>query len=261
MTDRFFIPIVLALLLLLPVQQVEGQERMRLQSYTLGIGRANQYDSYLSPMEYKGPQVSLLHESLRMTRWAGERISFQQLTEVACSLTENPAQTANDWAGRFSYDAAWHYHWQLPSRLRFMAGGMAGGNLGFLYNDRNGNNPAQARFDLHLALSAGALWDFSLWNRTFYLRYQADLPVLGTMFSPEYGESYYEIASQGEGSHLKCTYPGNSLCLRQMFTLDIPVRKSFIRLGYQSRIHQSHVNHIEAHDTSRSFSIGYRRGI
>lgn len=240
---------------------MQGQERMRLQSYTLGIGRANQYDSYLSPMEYTGPQVSLLHESLRMTHWAKERISFQQLTEVACSLTENPAQTANDWAGRLSYDAAWHYNWSLKPHLCILAGGMIGGNLGFLYNDRNGNNPAQARCDLHLAFSVAGLWDFSLWKRTCHLRYQADLPILGAMFSPEYGESYYEIASQGKGSNVKCTYPGNSLCLRQMLTLDFPVRKSFIRLGYMSRIHQSHVNHIEAHDISRSFSIGYMRGI
>lgn len=234
---------------------------MKLQSYTLGIGRANQYDSYLSPMEYTGPQLSLVHESQRMTRWAQEKVSFQQLTEVACSLTENPAQTANDWAGRISYDAAWHYNWEIHPHIRLLAGGMAGGNLGFLYNDRNGNNPAQARCDVHLAASAAGVWNFSLKRHTYYLRYQADLPVLGAMFSPEYGESYYEIATYGKGGHVKCTFPGNAFCVRQMLTLDIPIRKSFLRVGYMSHIHQSDVNHIETHDISRSFSIGYMRGI
>lgn len=261
MINRRIIHKILVLLLLFPVIEAQGQEKVKMQSYMLGIGRANQYDSYLSPMEYKGPQINLLHESLRMTHWAGEKVSFQQLTEVACSLTENPAHNANDWAGRASYDAAWHYNWMLPSHLRILAGGMMGGNLGFLYNDRNGNNPAQARCDLHLAASLAGVWDFSLWKHTFYLRYQADVPILGAMFSPEYGESYYEIASYGKGGHVKCTYPGNALCLRQMLTLDIPVRKSFIRIGYLSRIHQSHVNQIEAHDIARSFSIGYMRGI
>ncbi|MBP5619495.1 MAG: DUF3316 domain-containing protein, partial [Bacteroidaceae bacterium] len=68
-----------------------------------GVGRSNQLDTYLSPMEYKGPQFTFLRETLRMTHWANERLSFQSLTQGAFSLTENPAQNANEYGGHIGY--------------------------------------------------------------------------------------------------------------------------------------------------------------
>ena len=224
-----------------------------------GVGGSNQFDTYLSPMEYKGSQFTFLRETLRMTHRAKERLSFQSLTQGTFSMTENPAQNANEYGGHIGYNAGWHYNWMLRERLRLMAGGLLGADAGFLYNERNGNNPAQARLKADMALSLAGIYKFRLWRQMLALRYQADLPLLGCMFSPQYGQSYWEI-SQGNRDHNVCfTSPGNALSLRQLFTLDFPVRRFTIRTGYFSDIRQSHVNGIKMHDISRSFLIGFVR--
>ena len=224
-----------------------------------GQGGSSQFDTYLSPMEYKGTQFTFLRETLRMTHRAKERLSFQSLTQGTFSLTENPAQNANEYGGHIGYNAGWHYNWMLRERLRLMAGGLLGADAGFLYNERNGNNPAQARLKADVALSLAGIYKFRLRRHKLAVRYQADLPLLGCMFSPQYGQSYWEI-SQGNRDHNVCfTNPGNALSLRQLFTLDFPVRRFTIRTGYFSDIRQSHVNGIKMHDISRSFLIGFVR--
>ena len=225
-----------------------------------GVGSSNQLDTYLSPMEYKGPQFTFLRETLRMTHWANERLSFQSLTQGAFSLTENPAQNANEYGGHIGYNAGWHYNWMPNRKFRLMMGGMLGADAGFLYNERNGNNPAQARLKADLALSLAGIYKFRMWRQTMAARYQADLPLLGCMFSPQFGQSYWEI-SQGNRDHNICfTTPGNALSFRQILTFDISLgRRYTLRTGYFSDIRQSHVNGIKVHDISRSFLVGFVR--
>ena len=87
------------------------------QDYTrstlFGVGFSNQLDTYLSPMEYTGFQLSFLTARERMTHWADGNLSFQSLLQGAFSHTKNPARTATAWGGRLAYDAGWHYHWRL----------------------------------------------------------------------------------------------------------------------------------------------------
>lgn len=46
---------------------------IRTHSYMVGLGSTHQLDTYLSHLNYSGYQVSLLRETLRMTRLAGHR--------------------------------------------------------------------------------------------------------------------------------------------------------------------------------------------
>ena len=229
------------------------------RSVLLGIGRSNQLDTYLSPMEYSGPQLSFLTSRERMTGMAGGHIAFQSMLQGAFCYVENPAATANELGGRIGYDAGWHYVWQLVSHLKLKAGGLVGTDVGFLYNSRNGNNPAQARANIDLSLSAGGAYTFRIRRLPLEVNYQADLPLLGCMFSPHYGESYYEIY-QGYGNHyVRFVNPANALSLRQLLCLDLCFSRTTLRMGYLSDIRQSHVNGIKTHDISRSFMFGFVR--
>ncbi|MGN0233630.1 MAG: DUF3316 domain-containing protein [Bacteroidaceae bacterium] len=244
-----------------PVVPVEYQSGGRQidRSILMGIGRANQLDTYLSPVEYKGPQITFLSMRERMTGMAGGRISFQSMLQGAFSYVENPASTANELGGRLAYDAGWHYVWHplVPFRLR--AGALVGTDVGFLYNTRNGNNPAQARASLDVSLSAGGSYDFRVAHLPMQVLYQVDMPVIGCMFSPNYGQSYYEIY-QGYGDHNVCfTSPANALSVRQLLCVDLCFSRTTLRVGYLSDIRQSHVNGIRMHDISRSFMLGYVR--
>lgn len=92
------------------------------------------------------------------------------------------------------------------------------------------------------------------------VRYQANLPFMGVMFSPEYGQSYYEIFSLGHGGrNVLFTSFHNAPSLRQMLTLDFPVGKTIMRAGYLCDIQQAKVNNLKSHFYSHNFMIGFVR--
>lgn len=229
------------------------------RAFLLGVGRTNQFDTYLSPMEYKGMQISFLTQSERMTKLAKRHISFQSTFHGAFTSSDNPAETASYLGARLAYDAGWHYHYSPLKNLDLKGGALIGTDLGFLYNDRNGNNPAQAHFSIDLSLSAGAAYSFNLGKLPMRASYQADLPMLGIMFSPEFGESYYEISQQGVGHDIICAHPGNALSLRQMLMVDFCLRRITLRAGYLCDIRQSNARSIKYHDYSHSFMFGIVR--
>ena len=225
----------------------------------VGAGISRQQDTYLSPLDYRGPQLSFLRETLHLTRRAGGRLSFQSFLQGALSYTENRPSTACDWGGRLGYDAGWHYHWHLAHGLQLMAGGMVGTDIGFLYNDRNRNNPAQARLNADVSASAALRYTLHLRRLPLVLRYQARLPLAGLMFSPAYGQSYYEISQGSRDHNVVPTCPVNALSLWQTVAIDIPMRRYTLRLVYLDDIRQSHVNHIKVHDISRQLMVGVVR--
>ena len=235
-------------------------ERNTTHATLFGIGRVNHLDTYLSPMEYRGPQLSYLHETARNLQ-RNPHILFLTFTEGELSYTHNRAETAHDIGGSIRYDAGWHYQWtDLLKGLDLAIGGLVGGDIGFLYNDRNGNNPAQARANLRLSASLRADYHFHIKKRMLAVHYQAHLPLLGGKFSPQYGQSYYDLFDRGNYDHnIVCTYPGNALSLRQLLTLDTPIRRNTLRIGYLSDLRQAKVNGIKQHQYGRSFVIGYVR--
>ncbi len=259
MTERLILFLLLIFPALLQAQAKDGESKPMARAVMLGMGRANQLDTYLSPIEYQGMQWSFLSQRQRMTRMADGKISFQSQMHGTFSITENPAVTANEWGGRLAYDAGWHYHWALAPRLQLKAGGLVGADVGFLYNNRNSNNPAQGRAAADISASVGGAYSFNIARLPFTMTYQADLPLMGCMFSPHYGQSYYEISQGNRDQNVRFTYPGNALSLRQLLTLDFIFKRTTLRLGYLSDIRQSHVNGIKIHDISRSFMLGYVR--
>lgn len=228
-----------------------------------GIGRVNHLDTYLSPLEYQGPQVTYLHETFRPLQ-RNEHVVFQTTTQGDFSYTHNQAETAHDMGGSIRYDFGWGRRWRdiLWKGLDLTAMGMAGGDVGFLYNNRNGNNPAQARANLRLTAALRADYRFKIRKQTLAFHYQAHLPLAGTAFSPQYGQSYYDLFDRGHYDHnIRFAHPGNALSLRQQFTLDLPVRHATLCLGYLSDLRQQKVNGLKQHQYGRAFVIGYVREI
>ncbi len=238
-----------------------AQQRETVRTTLFGIGKVNHLDTYLSPMEYKGPQLTFLNETHRTLK-RNPHVLFTTLLQGEFSYTENPTQNAHDMGGSVRYDAGWGRQWTnaLWKNLDLAVGGMAGGTMGFLYNSRNGNNPAQARACITTSAFARADYRFRIKKQTLGLHYQAHLPLLGVAFMPQYGQSYYDLFDRGNYDHnIRCTHFGNAFSLRQMLTLDIPIRHATLSLGYLSDLRQLHVNGIRQHQYGRSFVIGYTR--
>lgn len=236
--------------------------RRSTHSALFGFGAANQLDSYLSPLNYRGTQFHFLHETQRITHLLDSCVSFQTLLQADLSYTHNRPEKANDLGGYAHFDVAWHYNWQPSARFRILLGPQVGATIGGLYNTRNGNNPAQATAAIRLSASAAASYAFRLWRQPVVLRDQLDIPLLGAMFSPAYGQSYYELISLGNRDHnVRATTPFNAPSFRNQFTVDLPLRRCTLRLGYLADIRQSHVNDIRHHTYSHALLIGWVRNI
>lgn len=222
-----------------------------------GIGHTNVLDTYLSPMEYTGPELRFLRESMRMTRLMEGRVSTQSLFQANFSLTENRAGTGSEMAFLANWNIAWHYQFPINENLKLMAGPLLDINGGFVYNLRNSNNPIQAKAYINAGASGMAIYRFKIKNYPLVLRYQANLPLLGIMFSPEYGQPYYEMSIAHDwGKNICFTSLHNQPALRQFLTLDFPIRSTNVRVGYMCDIQQAKVNHLKSHTWSHTFLVG-----
>ena len=230
---------------------------------TLFGGHSNVFETYLSPLEYTGTEVRFLHESMRMTRLLGGKVSGQSLIQVNASYNKNISQTAEMYAGLVNWSYALHYQFRMnDDKLKILVGPMLDLNGGVVYNRRNSNNPAQAKAYGGLGASGMLIYKFRIARYPLTVRYQANLPLLGVMFSPEYGESYYEIFSLGNGGrNVVFTSLHNNPSLRQMVTLDFPIRNVTMRVGYVCDIQQSKVNNLKSHAYSHDFMIGFVRNL
>ena len=83
-------------------------------------------------------------------------------------------------------------------------------------------------------------------------------PFAGVLFSPHYGQSYYEIFNLGNNSGIvKFSSFHNKLAMKNYLTVDFPISKVTMRLGYIGSWYQSDVNGIHDHIISHSFMVGF----
>lgn len=225
----------------------------------IGVGRASILDTYLSPEEYSGLELRYISHTIRHRE--GSRWSHLLLHQGAVSYADNRSGNGSEMSGMYMFSYGLHYNWDfLDGRLSVMAGGRAEASAGFLYNTRNGNNPAQARLALDIAPSAAATYRFRLGRVPFAARYEVSAPVAGLMFSPNYGQSYYEIFSRGNYDHnvVPTTFV-NSPSLSQMLTVDFTIGRTTLRIGYLGDFRQAEVNNLKYHTYSNMIFIGFVR--
>ena len=110
-----------------------------------GVGFTNVFDTYLSPQEYKGVDFRISRESMRMTKWMNGNVSLQSFFQADLGYTHNRVDNNNMFSGLANWNYGLHYNFPITSNFKLLAGGLIDLNGGFVYNLRNGNNPAQAR--------------------------------------------------------------------------------------------------------------------
>lgn len=257
--------LLLALALALPLQAQEDSlqaNRYVMRSTLYGVGFTNVLDTYLSIMEYVGPEIRFMRENMRMTKLMDGKVSSQSLFQAHVSLLETKAGHGEEIAGLVNWNYALHYQFRLNEKLKILAGPMLDMNGGVIYNTRNSNNPAQAKAYINLAASGMVIYRFRIGDYPMVARYQANLPLMGVMFSPEYGQSYYEIFSLNTGGkNVLFTSLHNQPSLRQLLTLDFPIGKVNLRVGYICDIQQAKVNNLKSHQWSHAFMIGFVKNL
>ena len=241
-----------------------------LHSTLFGVGWSNVLDTYLSPYNYKGTDIRIQRETMRMTTLWNGHVSNQSFIDFNAAINKNRVRNTDEYAGGIRYSQGWFYNFgggntvnpveRSTSRWNFAAGLMASGYLGAIYIDRSGNNPAQAKAELIVDVSGLATYDMVIARHHYLWSYPVSLPFIGIAFSPHYGESYYEIYTMGNNGHnVVFAYPGNMPSMRHRLTLNIPIRRYTLRLGYVAQIQQSTFNHLKYHSYTHDFVIGFNK--
>jgi hypothetical protein len=240
--------------------QSEEKENHRFVTRTImyGIGSANVFDTYLSPQEYKGTDFRLSRETMRLSKHFNDNVSIQSFIQANIAYTHNQVNNNNTFSGLINWNHGMHYQFRLTKNFKLLAGGVGDFNGGFVYNLRNGNNPASARAYINLDASGMAIWHLKIMRRPITLRYQLNVPVVGVMFSPHYEQSYYEIFTVGNAHGvIQLASLHKQPSLRQMLSVDIPIGNCKVRLSYLSDLQQSRLNSIDTHTYGHAFMVGF----
>lgn len=235
-------------------------QRIVVSSSQFGITLLNNLDTYLSNYNHKGLGLNYAHEVFRNARTGNYQWKYQRIFNATAgyaiqgSNLQYAALASQSWGG---------YHpFKVAKGLTLLAGAQIQLEGGTLYNPANGNNPAAAKLRTALAASGMAIYHFPVRRSEWTARYQVDIPLVGAMFAPEFGQSYYEIFGLGHAKNIVAfTHPGNNPSWRHMLTLDIPIKGTTLRIAYVSDIYQSRINDINCHIYRNTFSFGFTRTI
>lgn len=228
----------------------------------IGFGYNSMQDTYLSPEHYGGMELRYISHQLRengKSPFTGKQGNgdWTRLIISEGHLSKGKSRSENG----ATLGGAYHFEYGILHRKRFLGdklttyGGAAAEFLGgFLYNTRNGNNPAQMRAMLNIGLAGRA--DYAV-GRNSHVVYEASLPLLGLAFSPNYGQSYYEIFS--EGNYDRNIVPTTAICspsLRHTLTYCFPLKSLNLSVGYLGDYRQQGVNNLKQHVYTHNIIIG-----
>ena len=235
-------------------QRVWQQERASL----FAISHVDVLDTYLSQEKFKGTELRYLSQSRKQRQ--GSRVSRETMHQFMVSTAGTRGNSNSLLSAMYNLKFGWLYDWQLHNDgLTLRQGGLIDGTLGGTYNTRNSNNPAQARIALSVDPAARLTWRFRIRNHPLAVRYEASSPLAGLAFSPNYGQSYYEIFTQGNYDHnIVFTSLFNALQLHHMLMLDFRLWRTTFSLGYLGDLRQMKANDLKYHQYTHGIVLGWR---
>jgi hypothetical protein len=247
-----------SIILLLSMATALSAQTVNTSVWQVGFGGTHIIDTYLSQEKFSGTGMTLLTSNERQR----DSCHWSSLVEHELNIAgvEDRAGKCEEMQGSYTLFFGRMRQWQRGPLL-LQAGAMGAFDLGAIYNTGNSNNPAQARLSLQLMPAATAAYTLPLFHRPLRLRYEVQLPLLGVMFSPNYGQSYYEIFSLDNYDHnIVPTTFVSAPNLRHQLSVDYPVlRRLTLRLGYLGHYQQARVNNLKSHVWHHRLMIGVVR--
>ena len=225
-------------------------------TYAVSIGSSSDLNTYLSPLKQTGTHIGLSGTWSRATAFNPER--FVMDFDVAASMDFNHNKQKTSSMSGVDLSLAWDMLYRLKPLTGLQIAGGAGLELdaGALYLPRNSNNPVAARFSLDLTLNLRADYKLPFKKFPVIISDRFSLPSLGVFFSPQYGESYYEIYLGDNSGLAHCGWWGNHFAFTNTLMAQIPVCNIRLCMGYRAQCRSSYVNHINTRLVNHSFVLG-----
>lgn len=232
------------------------QSRPVTSTYSIEIGHRDVLATYLSPLRYKGKTTALSGSWSKAMPFAPEKTVMHFEGSMAFSSLLNPAQTAKmiGLYGSFAWGMSWRKH--LPSEFQITLGGTAGIEGGAYYLIRNGNNPVEAIANVSIAARATVGRPIRIGRLPVLLRDEVSLPALGVFFSPQYGETYYEIYLGNHKGLAHAGWWGNNFRIDNLLTATLDFGRTAMTLGYRFNAYTQWACHLNTKITTHSFVIG-----
>lgn len=231
-------------------------KRPVLSTYSLEWGATSILDSYLSPLKYEGQHLGISGSWFKAMRQNPDRLIMSFEATLTAASAKSPARNSILYEMGFNFAWTMQHRWNPINGLQLSAGGGAMLNIGGLYLSRNSNNPASARASVDIIASGMATYNFKIGKLPVRISDRLTLPIVGAFFSPDYGETYYEIYLGNHSDLVHCGWWGNHFCIDNMIAADLSLGNVALRIGYHFNLKSSYVNNINTRLTSHGLVVG-----
>ncbi len=262
---RYLLPKVLAVvaIILNGITQIHAQtdivdtaSRPVTGIYSLEIGHRNVLATYLSPLHYTGKTFSATGAWSKAMPFSPEKAIMHFNTSLEFSNLLNPAHTATmiGLQAKFDWGLSWRH--RLPSDFQITAGGTVGIDGGAYYLLRNGNNPVEVIGNVNLGARASVSKTVKIGKLPVLLRDEISLPVIGMFFSPEFGETYYEIYLGNHKNLIHAGWWGNNFRIDNLLYATLDFGRTAMTVGYHFNAYNQWASHLNTKVLTHSLVIG-----
>jgi Protein of unknown function (DUF3316) len=189
-------------------------------------------DPYLSPTTYSGIGLGYNCESRRFLNNTDTRYTTLSRLRLGAGIALNPEITSDLLYLGVNYGWGIEYRLNPVNRIKLQVGGLWDVDFGFKNMERNINNPVNLDMATNLNLTGLATYDIPLRRKTLRLKLALQTPLIGYMFVPKAGASYYEMFDLGnltDAFHFSSLQ--NKRGLLGTFSVDVPFNRSVWNFG------------------------------
>ncbi len=224
--------------------------------YSIEIGGKNVLATYLSPLHYTGTDFAFAGAWSKAMPFAPESAIMHFDASLNFSSLLNPAQTAKmiGLNGSFNWGMSWRT--QLPYAIQATLGGTVGLEGGAYYLLRNGNNPVEAIANLSLGIRGSLSRPFTIGRLPILVRDEVSLPSLSVFFSPQYGETYYEIYLGNHKGLAHAGWWGNNFRINNLLSATLDFGRTALTVGYRFNAYTQWACHLNTRVLTHAFVIG-----
>lgn len=251
--------LLLAVCCLLFVETSEAQDslpRPVTSVYRLEVGATNARSTYLSPLRYSGTLWGASGEWMKAFQKNPEHLIMTFAADINYRNMLNPPHSARMLGFDASFNWGMAYRWHMANNLQLAAGALLDITGGALYLTRNGNNPvtvlASAGFDIDLSLS----YHFRIGKLPVLITDRLLIPSIGAFFSPQYGETFYEIYLGNHKGLAHCGWWGNNFGVGNLLSVKFDFGRTAMEIGYRYDYRSYYADHLVTRTAVNSFVIG-----
>ncbi len=221
--------------LCMPLVAYSEESGLLHNAWNMRVGEMRLADTYISPLEYKGLAFTLSAEHGRRYRALPESLKWSVDHNWTYGKLYNPAYSGlvTYYGANVGYNTL--YTWDLAKGLEVGAGGSMEASGGVKSIPRNVNNVSSV--DVSVQLLAAVDIRYVVRTRAVDLRFEYEVlsPVIGGMFVPQYGQSYwslYESLPHSLSETLHFTSVHNMYGAKGEFIFDMAFRNFTLRTSF-----------------------------